>query len=93
MELTAMPQVKLREKGQVTIPADLLQEWSRKNQVATNDSIEVSLSNGVLMLIPSKRHTAKRDIMSFAGAGKGLWGNTHEDIKTSIQQLRNSWTR
>jgi antitoxin component of MazEF toxin-antitoxin module len=93
MEVTAMPQVKLREKGQVTIPADLLQEWSRKNQVATNDSIEVSLSNGVLMLIPSKRHTAKRDIMSFAGAGKGLWGNTHEDIETSIQQLRNSWTR
>jgi bifunctional DNA-binding transcriptional regulator/antitoxin component of YhaV-PrlF toxin-antitoxin module len=93
MEVTAMPQVKLREKGQVTIPADLLQEWSRSNQVATNDSIEVSLANGVLMLIPSKRHAAKRDIMSFAGAGKGLWGNTHEDIETSIQQLRNSWTR
>jgi bifunctional DNA-binding transcriptional regulator/antitoxin component of YhaV-PrlF toxin-antitoxin module len=93
MEVAAMPQVKLREKGQITIPADLLQEWSRQNQVATNDSIEVSLSNGILMLIPSKRHTTKRDIMSFAGAGKGLWGKTHEEIETSIQQLRNSWTR
>jgi hypothetical protein len=93
MELTAMPQVKLREKGQVTIPADLLQEWSRQNHVATNDTIEVNLFNGVLMLIPSKRHTAKRDIMSFAGAGKGLWGNTHEEIEKSVQELRNSWTR
>ena len=88
-----MPQVKLREKGQVTIPADLLQEWNRKNHVSTNDSIEVSLTNGVLMLVPSKRHTAKRDIMSFAGSGKGLWGNTAQEIDATIAELRNSWTR
>jgi bifunctional DNA-binding transcriptional regulator/antitoxin component of YhaV-PrlF toxin-antitoxin module len=88
-----MPQVKLREKGQVTIPADLLQEWSRKNHVATNDTIEVSLSNGVLMLVPSKRHTARRDIMSFAGVGKGLWGGTQEEVEATIQDLRKSWTR
>jgi bifunctional DNA-binding transcriptional regulator/antitoxin component of YhaV-PrlF toxin-antitoxin module len=88
-----MPQVKLREKGQVTIPAELLQEWSRTNHVATNDTIEINLSNGVLMLIPSKRHTAKRDIMSFAGVGKSLWGNTQEEIEKTIQDLRSSWTR
>ena len=88
-----MPQVKLREKGQVTIPAELLQEWSRTNHVATNDTMEVQLSNGVLMLIPSKRHAAKRDLMSYAGAGKGLWGKSEAEIETSIQELRNSWTR
>lgn len=88
-----MPQVKLREKGQVTIPADLLQEWGRQHHVATNDAIDVQLSNGVLMLIPSKRHAAKRDIMSFAGVGKGLWGNTQQEIETTIQELRHSWTR
>jgi hypothetical protein len=88
-----MPQVKIREKGQVTIPAELLQEWSRTNHVAANDTMEVSLSNGVLMLIPSKRHTAKRDIMSFAGVGKGLWGSTQEEIDATIQDLRSSWTR
>lgn len=88
-----MPQVKLREKGQVTIPAELLQEWSRNNHVATNDTIDVQLSNGVLMLIPSKRHTAKRDLMSYAGAGKGLWGKSEAEIESTIQELRNSWTR
>lgn len=88
-----MPQVKLREKGQVTIPSELLQEWSRINHVTTNDTIDVQLSNGVLMLIPSKRHTAKRDLMSYAGAGKGLWGKSEAEIETSIQELRNSWTR
>ncbi len=88
-----MPQVKLREKGQVTIPAELLQEWSRINHVATNDTMEVQLSNGVLMLIPSKRHAAKRDLMSYAGAGKGLWGKSEAEIESTIQELRNSWTR
>jgi hypothetical protein len=88
-----MSQLKLREKGQVTIPVDLLQEWGRKNNVATNDAIDIHLSNGVLMLIPAKRHAAKRDIMSFAGAGKGLWGNTPADIEITIQELRSSWAR
>jgi bifunctional DNA-binding transcriptional regulator/antitoxin component of YhaV-PrlF toxin-antitoxin module len=92
-ELKVMPQVKLREKGQLTIPAELLQEWSRLHNVVTNDSIEVNLSNGVLMLVPTKRHAARRDIMSFAGVGKGLWGDTQEDIEASIHALRNSWAR
>lgn len=93
METVSMPQVKIREKGQVTIPAELLQEWSSKNHVSINDSMEAALVNGVLMLIPNKRHTAKRDIMSFAGVGKGLWGNTPEEIDASINEIRNLWTR
>lgn len=88
-----MPQVKLREKGQVTIPAELLQEWNRKYNVAANDSVEVSLSNGVLMMIPSTRQATKRDVMSFAGIGKGLWGDSAQDIDANIQKLRDSWAR
>lgn len=88
-----MPQVKIREKGQVTIPAELLQEWSNKNHVSVNDSMEAALVNGVLMLIPQKRHAAKRDIMSFAGVGKGLWGDTPAEIDASINEMRDSWTR
>ncbi|BBO99490.1 AbrB/MazE/SpoVT family DNA-binding domain-containing protein [Sulfuriferula nivalis] len=88
-----MSQVKLREKGQVTIPAELLQEWSRKNHVSTNDTIEATLANGVLMLIPKKRHVAKRDIMSFAGTGKGLWGSSVEEVDATLKKIHNSWTR
>ena len=88
-----MPQVKLREKGQVTIPAELLQEWSRSNHVCINDSMEARLVNGVLMFIPKNRHAAKRSVMSFAGVGKGLWGDTPEQIEANIQKIRDSWTR
>ena len=88
-----MPQVKLRANGQVTIPAELLQEWSRKNHVSTNDVMEATLANGVLMLIPKKRHATKRDIMSFAGIGKGLWGDSVEEVDATLKEIRNSWTR
>jgi len=93
MEATTMAQVRLREKGQVTIPAELLQEWNKKNHVSTNDQMEAILANGVLMLIPKKRHSMKRDIMSFAGIGKGLWGNTTEEVDASIKEIRELWTR
>jgi bifunctional DNA-binding transcriptional regulator/antitoxin component of YhaV-PrlF toxin-antitoxin module len=67
-----MPEVKLREKGQVTIPAEILQEWRAKNHVQTNDAVDVVFANGIVMLIPKKRRNAKRDLLSFAGVGKGL---------------------
>lgn len=88
-----MVQVKLREKGQVTIPVELLQEWQLKNDVTTQDVMHACLANGVLMLIPAKRNADKRDMMSFAGVGKGLWGTTDEAIETSIAQLRSEWAR
>ena len=91
--VASMPQVKLREKGQVTIPAELLQEWSKKNHVSINDSMEARLSNGVLMLIPQKRHVTKRSVMSFAGVGKGLWGNTPAEVDASLKEIRDTWER
>lgn len=88
-----MPEVKLREKGQITIPSEILQEWGRKNQVHTNDSVEAVLANGVVILIPKKRRSAKRDILSFAGVGKGLWGDTPKAIDQSLKDIRESWTK
>jgi len=67
-----MQQVKIREKGQVTIPAELLQEWSHKNHVFINDFVDATLVNGVLMLIPKQRNANKRSMMSYAGVAKGV---------------------
>ncbi|WP_020560816.1 hypothetical protein [Thiofilum flexile] len=32
-------------------------------------------------------------LMSFAGIGRGMWGNTPEKIQKTIQDLRASWER
>ena len=88
-----MLQVKLREKGQVTIPAEILQEWQRKNQVETQDVMQACLANGVLMLIPAKRNATQRDMLSFAGVSKGLWGQTEAEIDANIAKLRSEWAR
>ncbi len=88
-----MSEIKFREKGQVTIPAELLQKWNKTNQVSINDVLEAQLANGVLMLIPKKRQQAQRSVMSYAGTGKGLWGQTDEEIDASIKEARNSWGR
>ena len=88
-----MQQVKIREKGQVTIPAELLQEWSHKNHVFINDSVDATLANGVLMLIPKQRNANKRSMMSYAGVAKGVWGDTPEEVDANLKEIRNSWTR
>ena len=88
-----MQQVKIQEKGQVTIPAELLQEWSHKNHVFINDSVDATLVNGVLMLIPKQRNANKRSMMSYAGVAKGLWGDTPEEVDANLKEIRNSWTR
>ncbi len=88
-----MVQTKLPETRQVTIPADILQEWRLKHQVKTNDRMDASRPNAVLPLVPSKHAEKKRDLLSFAGAGKGLWGLTEQEIDATIVQLRDSWTR
>ncbi len=78
----------------MTIPSEILQEWGVKNHVHTNDAVEAVLANGVLMLIPKKRRSVKRDILSFAGVlAKGLGRYTPEEIENSLQNIRDSGSR
>jgi AbrB family looped-hinge helix DNA binding protein len=58
MEINLMPVVNIRPKGQVTIPAEILQAW----QIHSNDKINVSLVNGVVMLTPVNRRGQKNQL-------------------------------
>lgn len=86
-----MPLVTLRPKGQVTIPTQILQQWDIKPY----QKLEVAFHNGVLTIIPAlrKEPNKKKTLHSFAGAGRGCWGETPEEVKQSITNLRDSWTR
>ncbi len=83
-----MPLVKIRPKGQITIPANILDHWS----IDVNDKVNIALVNGVVTLTPEKRLKNKKSILSYAGIGKGLWGDT-EEIDNFIQNERSSWEK
>lgn len=86
-----MPLATLRPKGQLTIPAQILQQWNIKPY----EQVEVSFQNGVVMMVPARRKqaTKRKSLAGFAGIGRGMWGNTQEEVQVSIRNLRNSWTR
>jgi bifunctional DNA-binding transcriptional regulator/antitoxin component of YhaV-PrlF toxin-antitoxin module len=88
MESLNVPLVKIRPKGQITIPADILNHWS----IDINDKVNVTLVNGVVTLTPEKRKN-KKSILSYAGIGKGLWGDSVEKIDNFISNERNSWEK
>jgi len=86
-----MSLVTLRPKGQLTIPVDILQKWDIKPY----DKLEINFQNGVITIVPAIRKEPKKKnrLMSFAGAGKGCWGDTPDEVKESLQDLRDSWSR
>ena len=84
-----MPVVKIRPKGQITIPSEILQAW----HIHSNDKINVNLVNGVVMLTPVNRTENKKSISSYAGIARGLWGDSAEEIDSFIRNERESWEK
>jgi AbrB family looped-hinge helix DNA binding protein len=86
-----MPEIRVRPKGQVTLPASIL----REAKIEPNDELEVSYLNGAIVLrrVAPVGRSSVDDVMSFAGLGRGLWGDTTEEVTETIQALRNEWER
>ena len=84
-----MPEVRLRTKGQVTIPANILE----KAHLAEDAMLDVALVNGVITLTPQAKGTKREDIMAYAGIFQGAWGNTPEKVIETISHLRDAWER
>jgi bifunctional DNA-binding transcriptional regulator/antitoxin component of YhaV-PrlF toxin-antitoxin module len=85
-----MPEARLRPKGQVTIPAAIL-ETAR---VDIHSTFEVAVINGVITLTPKSNQGEKReDIMAFAGMFKETWGKTPVQVEKTLNDLRDEWER
>ena len=82
-----MPVVKIRPKGQITIPSKILTAW----HVQSNEQINVNLVNGAVILTPIRKN--KTSIMSYAGIAQGLWGESADDPDNFIRNERESWER
>lgn len=84
-----MTQVRVRQKGQITIPMQIAEEA----QIRPDDTLEISYTNGVITLIPVARKERGSSIMAFAGIARGTWGETAEEVDGNLEQSRSSWER
>jgi hypothetical protein len=80
-----MPEIRIRPKHQVTLPANIV----REAKLALDDRLEVSYTHGVIILTPQPKLAATPfNLSAFAGIGKGIWGNTADEINQAINDLR-----
>jgi antitoxin component of MazEF toxin-antitoxin module len=89
MSIVVMPEIRMRQKHQVTLPASIVREAN----IEPDDKLLVTFLNGAIIITPKKTEEAKDDFMSYAGLFKGAWGATDEEVDTTIHNLRNEWTR
>ncbi len=84
-----MPEVRLRPKGQVTIPASIIDEA----RLAEDAVFDVGFINGVITFTPKRTKSTREDILSFAGVFQGAWGNTPAAVDKTLRKLRGEWER
>jgi len=81
-----MPEIRMRPKHQVTLPANIV----RQAKLSLDDRLEVSYTNGVIVLTPRPNAAVVQnfDVMAYAGIGKGVWGSTSDEVNKYINDLR-----
>ncbi len=84
-----MPEIRMRPKHQVTLPASIV----RAANLQLNDKLEVSYVNGSIIISPQKSKNKPVDVMAFAGVGRGLWGATPKAVTQTVKKLRGDWQR
>jgi hypothetical protein len=85
-----MPEVRLRPKGQVTIPSNIIEAA----RLPADAVFEVALVNGVITFTPRVSEKSRRsDILSYAGVFSGAWGKTAAEVDITLSNLRDEWER
>ena len=81
-----MAEIRMRPKHQLTLPADIV----RQANLATDDRLDVSYSNGVIVLTPKPASAGGHpfDLMAYAGIAKDMWGDTADEVNQYIRDLR-----
>ena len=84
-----MPEIRMRPKHQVTLPASLV----RQANIEPDDKLAVSYVNGSIILTPCAKSKDQIDIMAFAGIANGLWGDTAQEIDRTLGDMKSGWER
>lgn len=86
-----MSEMRMRSKHQITLPASIV----RKMNFREDDRLVADCINDTVIIRrkPATPATPSNSIMSFAGIGSTLWGDTTSEVETTIHNLRTSWDR
>ncbi len=84
-----MPEIRMRPKHQVTLPASVVREAKLK----PDDRLNVTFVNGSIVITPKQDAQSEGEMLSFAGIRRGLWGDTPEEVDQTLRNMRNSWER
>jgi AbrB family looped-hinge helix DNA binding protein len=85
--------VRLKEKGQITIPAALREELNAQ----VGDFFSASVEDGAVILKPqtmsdpvSRSESPRKDLSSWFGSAKGVYASV-EEIDAFIKAERDQW--
>lgn len=85
---TATPTISLRDRRQITLPADIVAAAG----LVTDDTLTVSLVNGAIVLAPTRApRQAPRSMARFIGAAQGVYGASKEEADAALRQARDDW--
>ena len=84
MSTANVSEIQMRPRRQLTLPASI----ARQANVTDSTRMTVVFINGNIVLTPKKAPIATDDIMAFAGIGRTVWGETHEESMENIRNLR-----
>jgi bifunctional DNA-binding transcriptional regulator/antitoxin component of YhaV-PrlF toxin-antitoxin module len=84
-----METVRMRERRQLTLPAEVVEQV----QIKTNDALQVSVVNGVIQLTPLNSAIHKKvSLRPFLGVMKGIYQTEDQaTLGQYIEDLRNEW--
>lgn len=84
-----MPQVRIREKHQVTLPISIVRDAG----IHENDVLDVAYKNGIITLSIKKAIVKKRSLMDFVGATRGVYGQNAAQVAQYVDSERDTWDR
>ena len=84
-----MTEVTVRQRNQITIPKAIAEE-AGITEGAVGD---LSYADGVITITFRGHPRTPVDISAHIGIGRGLWGDTPEEIDRTLREQRDEWDR
>lgn len=84
-----MTEITVRQRNQITIPRAIAEEAG----IAEGAVGDLSYANGVITISFRGHPRQPVDISQYIGIGRGLWGDTVEEIDRAIAEDHASWER